>query len=143
MSGGTGDEEVGHLGEVDHEHFVGDGLAEGDGEFVLGLAELLGVDDALHGDDLWAGVGDFDTDGAFAGNGGDDADAEGGEAEGDVVLEVADLGDADAGGGGDLVEGDGGTDGGGDLADFYAEVAEDFDDAVLVGLEFFLGGGTA
>ena len=139
LSGGAGYEEVGGFGEVEDEGFVGDGFAEGYGEFVFAALEFFAGDDAAHGDDFGFGVGDFDADGAFAGDGGDDADAEGAEAEGDVVFEAFYFGDADAGHGYDFVEGDGGPYGGFDAFDLYFIVFEGFDDFVFELDEFLLG----
>ena len=111
LSRGTRHEQVGNLGQVNHEDLVGDGLAQGDGKFHVGLLEFLGVEDAIHR-----------------------------QAEGDVVLQVLDLGDAHALGRRDLVERDGRADGGANGTDLHAEVVEHLDDAVFVGLQLLLGG---
>ena len=131
---------MGNLGQVNHEDLVGDGLAQGDGKFHVGLLEFLGVEDAIHRDDARRGVGHLDADRALAGDGGDDTDADGSQTEGDVVLQVLDLGDAHALGRRDLVERDGRADGGADGTDLHAEVVEHLDDAVFVGLQLLLGG---
>ena len=129
----TGHEQVRHLGEVGHEDFVGDGLAQGHRQFVVGLLELAAVQDAFHRYHLRLGVRHFDADGALAGDGCNDADAEGAEAEGNVVFQIANRADADAGGWRNLVERDGGADGGFRVVEYLnAEVAQHRLDAVLV-----------
>ena len=134
LTRGTGNEQVGHLGEVHHKGLVRNGLAEGDGQFVLRFLEFLGVENALHRHDARVLVRHLDTDCAFAGNGRDDADAEGGEREGDVVLEVSDFVDAHARRGGHFVERNGGADGSLDARNLYAKTAQHGDDTVLVGV---------
>ncbi len=103
------DEEVGHLGEVDELDFAGDVLAESDGDFHLGLAEVIALDELAQGDDSAALVRHFDADGVLAGDGRDDAHAGGGEAKGDVVAQVGDLRDFDAVSGQDFEHGDDGA----------------------------------
>lgn len=44
MACGSGYEHMGGFGEVEHEDFVGDGAAHGDGEFVVGFLEFAGVE---------------------------------------------------------------------------------------------------
>ena len=130
---GTSHEEVRHFGEVGDERFVADGFAEGDGKFHFpAVAEGIALEHAFHGDDLWLGIGDFDANSAFAGDGGNDADAEGGETQGDVVFKAFDFRDSYAWGGFDFVEGDGGSWGGSDFDNFYVVVAKGFDDVVFV-----------
>ena len=83
-------------------------------------------------DDPAARVGDLDADGLLAGDRGEDADVRGGERVGEVVLELGDLADLDAGREPQLVAGDVRP---GDHADdvrLDAEVAERLDE---------LGGG--
>ena len=87
----TGHEEVGHFGQVDHKALVRDGFAQSNGELVVRLLEFLRVEDALHRHNLRLLVGHFNTDGVLAGNGGDDANAQGRKAERDVVLQVLNL----------------------------------------------------
>ena len=143
LTRGTGHQQVGHLGEIHHEHLVGDGLSQGYGEFEGGFLEFPRIEDALHRHDARVLVGHFDTDGALAGDGRYDADAERGERQGYIVLEVADFVDAHAGGGGHFVEGNGGADGGLDTGNLHPEVAQHGDDAVLVGQVLGLVDGSA
>ena len=75
----------------------------------------------------------------FPGNRRDDADPEGGQAQGDVVLEVLDLADADARCWNNLVERDGGPHLRGDFADFDLEVGQGAKDVLLVLLELLVG----
>ncbi len=132
LARGTGHEQVGHLGQIDHEDLVGDGLAQGHRQLVIRLLELAAVQYALHRHHLGLGVWYLDTDGSLAGNGCDDTDAQCREREGDVILEVPDLGDADARGWGDFIEGDGGADCSLDAAYLHTEVREHLYDAVFV-----------
>jgi len=83
-------------------------------------------------------IRDFDADGGFAGDRGQNADRLGAHAEGDVFIEPSDLFDANAGGGHDLVAGDNGADV--DLAEGHldAEFAEDAEEVLGVGAVFFL-----
>ena len=138
LTGGTGHKQVGYLGQVYHEHFVRDGLAERNGKLHLGLLEFARVQDAAHRHNVGLGVRHLDTDGALAGYGGDDADAEGAEAQGDVVFQVADAGDAHTLGGGHLIQGDGGAYSGLNLIDLHTEALQHSHNLVLVGFLLFL-----
>ena len=141
LSGGTGHEQVRHLGEVGHEGLVADGLAETDGQVVFVVLELVGVEDVLHGHNLRVGVRHLDADGALARDGRDDTDAEGGEAQRDVVLQVLDFADANAFCRYNLVQGNGRSDGGENLLDFNAETLESlFDTLFLLAELLHLGG---
>ena len=134
LTGSTGNEQVRNLRQIHHEHLVGDGLTQRDRQFHLGFLELLGVQDALHAHDVCLGIRHLDTDGSLARDRSDDTDTQGSEAQGDIILQVLDLGDAHTLGRLNLVESDGRTHGGTDGLDLYAEVAKYLDDAVLVGL---------
>ena len=134
LTGSTGNEQVRNLRQIHHEHLVGDGLAQCDRQLHLGFLELLGVQDALHAHDVRLGIRHLDTDGSLARDRSDDTDTQGSEAQGDIILQVLDLGDAHTLGRLNLVEGDGRTHGGTDGLDLYAEVAQHLDDSVLVGL---------
>ena len=125
--------QVRHLCEVGNEDFVGDGLAERHRQLVVGLLELAAVQYAFHRHHLRLGVRHFNADGSLAWNGRDDADAEGTQAQGNVVLQIANGADADAWSRRNFVERDGGTDGCLRVGhDFHAEVAQDGLDALLV-----------
>ena len=132
LSGGAGNQQVGHLAEVEHVDFVGDGPADGDGQVVCRLQEFAGGEDALYRDDAGMLVGDFDSDGSLAGNRRDDADSESREAEGDVVFQVPDFGDAHPGCGSYLVKRYGRAYCGFYAADLDAETVESGDNAVFV-----------
>ena len=134
LTGGAGNEQVRNLRQIHHEHLVGDGLAQCDRQFHLGFLELLGVQDALHAHDVCLGIRHLDTDGSLARDRSDDTDTQGSEAQGDIILQVLDLGDAHTLSRLNLVESDGRTHGGTDGLDLYAEVAQHLDDSVLVGL---------
>ena len=134
LTGSTGNEQVRNLRQIHHEHLVGDGLTQRNRQFHLGFLELLGVEDALHAHDVRLGIRHLDTDGSLARDRSDDTDTQGSEAQGDIILQVLDLGDAHTLGRLNLVEGDGRTHGGTDGLDLYAEVAQHLDDSVLVGL---------
>ena len=134
LTGSTGNEQVRNLRQIHHEHLVGDGLAQCDRQLHLGFLELLGVQDALHAHDVCLGIRHLDTDGSLARDRSDDTDTQGSEAQGDIILQVLDLGDAHTLSRLNLVESDGRTHGGTDGLDLYAEVAQHLDDSVLVGL---------
>ena len=134
LTGGTGNEQVRNLRQIHHEHLVGDGLTQRDRQLHLGFLELLGVQDALHAHDVCLGIRHLDTDGSFARDRSDDTDTQGSEAQGDIILQVLDLGDAHTLSRLNLVESDGRAHGGTDGLDLYAEVAQHLDDSVLVGL---------
>ena len=62
-AGGAGDEQMRHLGEIDDDRLAADGLAEGDGELVLGVGEIGRGDEFAQIDGLAARIGQFDADG--------------------------------------------------------------------------------
>ena len=134
LTGSTGNEQVRNLRQIHHEHLVGDGLTQRDRQFHLGFLELLGVQNALHAHDVCLGIRHLDTDGSLARDWSDDTDTQGSEAQGDIILQVLDLGDAHTLGRLNLVESDGRAHGGTDGLDLYAEVAQHLDDPVLVRL---------
>ena len=134
LTGGSGNEQVRNLRQIHHEHLVGDSLTQRDRQLHLGFLELLGVQDALHAHDVCLGIRHLDTDGSLARDRCDDTDTQGSEAQGDIILQVLDLGDAHTLGRLNLVESDGRAHGGTDGLDLYAEVAQHLDDSVLVGL---------
>ena len=132
-----------NLGKVYHEHFVGNRLTQSDRQLHLGFLELLGVQGALHAHHLRVGVRHLDTDGSLARDWRNDTDSECSKTQGNIVLQVLDLGDADAFGRLNLIECDGRTHGGTDGLDLYAEVAQYLDDSVLVGALLLLIDGNA
>ena len=77
LAGGTGYQQVRHLAQVEGEHFVHDGLAQHNRQVVFAFLEFLGLDQAAHIDDTRIAARHFDADGAFAGDGRDDTDAQG------------------------------------------------------------------
>ena len=128
---GTRNEEVGHGGEVTDDRFSVNVLAEGERDFLFRGAELGVVQELVerHGD--LAGVRDLDADGVLAGDGGEDVDALGAGGAGDVRLKLRDAGNAEAGGGINLVTRDRGA--AGDIAgrDVDAEGFQGLDDRGL------------
>ena len=141
LTGGTGNEQVRNLGQIHHEHLVGDGFTQCDRQFHLGFLEFLRVQNALHAHDVRLGVRYLDTDGSLAWDRGDDTYTQCCEAQGDVILQVLDLRDAHALGRLNLIEGDGRSHRSSDGLNLHAEVVEHFDDAVLVCLLLFLVDG--
>jgi hypothetical protein len=97
-------QEVRHLREVGADRPPGDVLAQPHGQRRPALGRLL--QHVAEVDDLAARVGDLDADGLLAGDRGEDADVRGGQRVGEVVLELGDLGDLDAGREAQLVAGD-------------------------------------
>ena len=69
----TSDQQVRHLHQIHHEDFVGDCLAKCHREFVIRFLKFAAVDDTLHRNHLWFGIGDLYANGAFPRNGGDDS----------------------------------------------------------------------
>ena len=106
-AGAAGDEQVGHVAEISDDGLAVDILAEGERDAGLGVAPFLGFEQVAHDDLGFDGVGDFDADGAFAGDGGEDVDALGLEHSGDVVGERGDAFELHAGGRMHFVAGDG------------------------------------
>ncbi len=117
-AGGTGDEDVGHGGEVGGDDASVDVLAEGDGEPGSGFGERLGLDHIAQPDGLALVVGDLDPDGGFAGHALDE-DGFGGHGEAEIVCETSDAGVLDAGVGVELECGDDGA--GVDLGDLSVD----------------------
>ena len=123
---------MGSLGEVEHEHLVGDGLTHGTGQVHRCLLELLRVQNTLHRHDVLLLVRNLDTDGTLAGNRGNDTDAESLQREGDVILQITDFRDTYPLCRCNFVERDGGAYGGLDAVNLNAKVAQHLHDAVLV-----------
>jgi len=130
--GGTGDEEVGHAGEVADDGAAINVLPERKGQLGRGVAESLVFKELAQGDGDFLVVRDFDADGVFARHGGEDVDALSLGGAGDVGPERGDAIDAKTRGWVELVAGDGGT--AGDVAglDIDAESGEGADDGGLL-----------
>ena len=115
---GTGDEDVGHGGEVGGDDAAVDVFAHGDGEAAFGLGEGFALDDVAEPDGFAGMVGDQDAAGGFAGHALDD-DGFGGHGEAEVVGERGDAGVFDAGVGAEFEGGDNGA--GVDLGDLAVD----------------------
>ena len=109
---------MGHSFKIHSVRIPGHVLAHGYLQLGLGGCEALGRQDLLHPDDAGVLVGDLDPDGSLARNGCYDPDAQGGEAQSNVILQAFDLGDPDPRGRYDLVKGDRGAYGGLDFFNF-------------------------
>jgi hypothetical protein len=90
---------------------------------------------SFRGDHLFLFVGHLDTYGPFTRNRSDDANAQGGEAEGDVIFQIFDFGNADARGGYDFVKGNGRPYGGPDFCYFDFVVGQGGRDLIFVGFQ--------
>ena len=123
---------MGRLAEVEHEDFVRDRPAQSHGQVVFAFDKLPRADDRLHRDDLRILVGHLDADRPLARHGRDDAYTERRKVQRNVVLEVADLGDAHALRRHDLVERNGRPHCRLDRRDTDAEVFECLLDALLI-----------
>ena len=77
-------------------------------------------------------IRNFDTYGSFSGNGGDDTNAEGGEAQGDIVFEIFYFGYFYTRFGNDFIQCNGGPYSSFDGADAYAVIFERVDDTLFV-----------
>ena len=124
-AGGARHEQVRHLGEVGADGAARDVLAEPDRERRPALGRRL--EDVAEVDDAAARVRDLDADGLLARDRGEDADVGGGERVGEVVLELGDLADLDAGREPELVAGDVRPGDHPDDLGLHAEVAERLD----------------
>ena len=100
---------MGSLSQIEHEHFVGDGLTNGTGQLHRRLLELLRVQHRLHRDGSGLGIRYLNTDSSLAGDRRDDTDTQSREAQGDIVLQVADTRDTHTRGWGNLIQRDGRT----------------------------------
>ena len=106
-AGGTGDEQVRHLGQVGDDRLAVDVLAECERNLGLGFFPLGRVDDVAEEHLGLDAVRHLDADGAAAGDGGEDVDVLGLDGGGDVVGQGGDALEPDAGRGVQLVAGDG------------------------------------
>ena len=127
-----------HLGQIKHVGLVGDGLADGTRQGVFVVLELLRSKHALHGDGLRLLVRHFDTDGSLAGDRGDNADAQGGQTQGDIILQILDLGNTYTGCRNNLIQRHSGTNGGFNLVNLDTIVTQGFNDFGLVGFQLLV-----
>ena len=123
-----------HLGEVGDKHLVAHRASQADGQFGLAILEGFRGEHLSHGHDLRLAVRHLDAYGAAAGHGRDDADAQGGEAQRDVVLEAANFRHTGAVLGNNLKQRHGGSHVHLDFLDFDAVVAQRLGDALFVAL---------
>ncbi len=107
-AGRAGDEEVGHLREVDGLGLAGHVAPEGERQLRLGGGERDLLEDAAEGNDVEVLVRDLDADGALARDRGLDPERAGGQRHRQVVGEGLDARHADVDGRLDLVLGDDG-----------------------------------
>ena len=101
----AGHQHVRGLGQVGDDVAALDILADADDERVLVAARSRGAQDVAEGHVLAVGVGDLDADGALAGNRREDTHVGRGHRIGDVLRQVGELVDLDAGAEHDLVAG--------------------------------------
>ena len=102
-TGLTGDQHVRRLGQVGDDVAALDVLADADDERVLVAAGGSRAQDVAEGHVFAVGVGDLNTDGALAGDRREDTHVGGGHGVGDVLRQVGELVDLDAGTEDDLV----------------------------------------
>ena len=105
-TGRSGDQEMGHADQIGDDGSADDVFPEGDGQPAGRFPECGVVEDVPQTDRFPFLVGDLDADGPLARDGGDDPDARRPQRERQVVREIGDLVDLDAGGGFELVHGD-------------------------------------
>ena len=132
LSGRAGYQQVRHFGQVDDERFVLNRFAEHHRDVVVRFLELHRFDDRVHRDDLLVLVRHFDADRSLARDRRDDPDAERGETLRDIVLEVLDFRNTNAGSLYDLIQRDRRPDRRFDLVDLDPEIFERFFDPVFV-----------
>jgi hypothetical protein len=130
-SGGTGDQQVGHGGEVGDDGFAVNVLAEGDGNFRFAVLEGVVFQQFANGHDNLFLVGEFDAHGVLAGDGSKDVEALGFGGAGEVGFEIDDAVHAQAIAGVNFETGDRGALGDVTCGDFDVEGAEGADDGVL------------
>ncbi len=133
----TRHEQVGHLGQIRHKNLVANGLAQRHRKVHRGVLEFLRGQDRLHAHHLGTAVGDFNTNGAAARNGCNDADAQRTQTQCDIVFQAFNLRNPNPRLRYNLVQRDRRTHGCFDFGDFNLVVAQGFDDALFVGFEFF------
>ena len=137
---GTCHQQVGHLGQVGHKGLVRDGLAQRHRQrHLAAVAESVALQHGLHRHHLRLGVGNLDTHRALAGDGGDDADAQRRQRQGDIVLQRLNFRDAHAWRRLDFIERDRRSRRSGNLDNLDAVVAQRRNDAILVGHQLLAG----
>ena len=134
LTGCSGHEKVRDFREVGHEHLVGNGFTEHDGQVELGVLKPLRIENALHRHVVALLVWHLDAYCSLTGNWGYDAHSECREAQCDVVFEVSDFCYAYAFGRGYLIQSYGGPDGGLYLAYLDAETFQHFYNLFVVRL---------
>ncbi|MCY1224729.1 hypothetical protein D9M72_369000 [compost metagenome] len=106
---GTGDEQVGHLGEVRHHVAALDVLADAHDHRVVGAAGVLAAEHIAEGHGFAVRVGDLDADGGLAGDRAEDTDVAGRDGIGDVLGQRRDAFHLGARGEFDFITGDRGA----------------------------------
>ena len=143
-SGGAGDEQMGHLGQVRHHGLPGDIPAQGHGELALGSLEGVGLDQVPHPHGIALLVGDLDAHRGLPGDGRLDAHAGGRQVQGQVVGEVGDLANLHPGGGLYLIPGDSRSPADVQNLGLHPEALQGVHQHPAVGLQLLgLGGGVA
>ena len=137
LTRGTGYQQVGHLCQICYKDFIGDGFAQSDGQVHFCPFEFFGHEDFLHGHHLFLLVRHFDTNSALARYGRDNADTEGRQAQGDIVFQVFDPGNAHARGGDDFVQRNRRANRCPDFGNFYFVMKQRLYDLVFVRFQFF------
>lgn len=132
---------MGYFCEVGDEWFFGYVFVEGDGEFGVGVGLVFGFEEFVYVDGCGMLIGDFDVDGGFVGDWGEDVYGLGVYVEGDVFIEVGDFFDMDIGGGNDFVVGDDGIDVNFVEGYFDVEFVEDVEKIFCVVVVFVFGVG--
>ncbi len=97
-------QEMGHGCEIHDEILIVDLFADRDRQAEITMLELIRGQQGPHTDHRLLYIGHFDTDRAFPRYGRNDPDTEGREAQGNIIFEVLDAGDAYARGRNDLVQ---------------------------------------
>ncbi len=138
LSRGSCHQKVRHFGQIKDVGLVADGLSQCNRQGSVGILEFVTGNERFHAHHIGVVVGDLDADGSLARDGRDDSNAEGGQTQGDVVFEVLDFADPDAGCRDNLVQGHGGTDFGRDFAHFDVEVGQGSQDVFLVLRQFLV-----
>ena len=102
-------QEVRHLCQINHENFVGDGLAEGNGKCVVAFLEFLTFENTFHRNDLRFFIRYFNTNCSLSWHWSNDTNTNSSKGQSDIFFEILNLRYTNARCGGNFVKCNGGT----------------------------------
>ena len=127
-------QEVRHLSQINHENFVGNGLAECNGKCVVALLEFLTFENTLHRNDLRFFIRYFNTNRSLSRHWSNDANANSCKGQSNVFFEVLNLRYTNTRCGSDFVKCNSGTYSCRNLSNFNSESAENLNNAIFIGM---------